>query len=150
MAWIRLSEKKDIDYIAPRMRQADVAEVRASDGCSPLEALRMSYSLSEPCFTGMDGDTPIAMFGAVPLLDNVGSVWLLGTDAISESIPISFLRWSRRFLPFLMEPYDMVCNLVDARNTVHIKWIRWLGFNFLNKTIHGPEQLPFYEFARLA
>lgn len=149
MIWIRLATEEDVAQMAPKLRQADKNEVWASDGYSPLEALRTSYSLSKPCFTAVLDDEPLAMFGTVPILSNVGSIWLLGTDSVSKA-PTSFLRWSRRLLPFLLQPYDMVCNLVDARNTVHIRWIRWLGFTFIRKTTHGPQQLPFYEFARLA
>tara|TARA_R100001460_G_scaffold107919_1_gene157583 strand:- start:617 stop:1081 length:465 start_codon:yes stop_codon:yes gene_type:complete len=147
--WIKESKKDDIDYIASNMRKADRDEVWASDRCTPLEALTISYGMSKPCFTGMDGQTPVAMFGVVPLLENIGSIWLLGTDVISDSKPISFLRWSKKFFPTLTKSYDMVCNRVDGRNKVHIKWIKWLGFTFINEVNHGPDQLPFYEFARL-
>jgi len=150
VTWIRLATEEDIAYIAPRMRQADKDEVWASGGYMPEEALRMSYRASEPCFAAVNGDEPVTMFGVAPLTDNVGAIWLLGTDAITDKIPISFLRWSRRFLPFLMEPYDMVCNQVYAGNTVHIKWIRWLGFSFIRETKFGPRNNRFYEFARLS
>ena len=81
--------------------------------------------------------------------EEVGAIWLLGTDAITNDIPTAFLRHSKRFLPFLTEPYDMVCNIVDKRNEVHIKWIKWLGFSFIRELNYGPKDLPFYEFARL-
>lgn len=150
MSWIRLATEEDIAYVAPRMRQADKDEVWASGGYEPEEALRLSYRASRPCFAGVnDKNEPSALFGAAPLSDNVGAVWLLGTNSIDTS-PISFLRWSKKFFPYVMEPYDMVCNLVHAENAVHIKWLRWLGFSFLRKVKHGPEQQPFYEFARLS
>lgn len=149
MTWIRLATEEDIAQMAPKLRQADKDEVWASGAYLPEDALRASYSASEPCFAAVADGEPHALFGVAPLTDNVGAIWLLGTDAIDTN-PITFLRWSRRFLPFLMEPYDMVCNLVHARNTVHIKWLRWLGFCFLREVSHGPEQQPFYEFARLS
>ena len=150
MAWIRLATDEDVEWLAPRLRQADKDEVKASGGWEPEEALRMSFEASEPCFAGLFGQGELAvLFGAAPVTDNVGAVWLLGTDLI-ETYPMSFLRWSKKFLPFIAEPYDLICNHVDARNTVHIKWLRWLGFHFLRKVNHGPFQLPFYEFARLS
>ncbi len=150
MTWIRLATEEDISYVAPRLRQADKEEVWASGSYLPEDALRASYRASEPCFAGVEQDKPVALFGVAPVSSNVGAIWLLGTDAISNKIPISFLRWSRRFLPFLLEPYDMVCNQVHAKNTVHIKWLRWLGFTFINKIERGPYNEQFYEFARLS
>jgi len=146
--WIDIATEDDVVQMAPRLRQADKDEVWASGGYLPEDALRASYSSSQPCFAFRGPSGPQALFGIAPISGNVGAIWLLGTDAIDTN-PITFLRWSRRFLPFLIQPYDMVCNLVYAGNTVHIKWLRWLGFVFLREVKHGPEHLPFYEFARL-
>ena len=146
------SEEGDVEFVSSRMRQADVNEVKARGYQCPEEALRMSCEGSKPeCYTAVTDGIPIAMMGVVPFEDNprIGSIWLLGTDEITNTVPMSFLRWSRRFLPIMMEPYDLVCNMVDKRNTVHIKWLEWLKFSFLRETIHGPEQRPFYEFAKV-
>lgn len=147
--WIDLATEDDVVQMAPRLRQADKDEVWASGGYLPEDALRASYRASQPCFAFRGPAGPQALFGVAPMYENVGAIWLLGTDAI-DTTPITFLRWSRRFLPFLIEPYDMVCNLVHTRNTVHIKWLRWLGFCFIREVKHGPEHQSFYEFARLS
>tara|TARA_R100001509_G_scaffold74845_2_gene41854 strand:+ start:2182 stop:2637 length:456 start_codon:yes stop_codon:yes gene_type:complete len=149
VSWVRLATEQDLDSMSTRLREADKKEVEASGGYQPEEALRLSYESSDTCFAFGSPEDVWAMFGVTTMFDNVGAIWLLGTDAIDTN-PIAFLRWSRRFLPFLLEPYDMVCNLVHAENTVHIKWLRWLGFAFIRKVSHGPKQLPFYEFARLS
>ena len=144
--------ESDIDYIAPRMREADLKEIEAVGIPDPHEALRSSYYGSKPlCYTGIGCGVPIAMMGVVPSTDNPrwGNIWLLGTDDITDTVPISFLKWTRKFFPVMIEPYDLVFNLVDKRNTVHIKWIKWLGFAFLREVIHGPQHRPFYEFARM-
>lgn len=154
MSWVRLAVEGDITQIAPKLRQADKQEVWASGGYSPEEALRVSYRASEPCYAFVGPKGLQALFGVAPtVLGNssggtIGAIWLLGTDAIDTN-PITFLRWSRNFLPFLIQPYDMVCNLVHAKNTLHIKWLRWLGFSVIRQVEHGPEHEPFYEFARL-
>ena len=148
MIHVRLSVEEDIPLVASEMRSEDVEEIRASGGHTPEEALRIGYRASEPCFTAELGGRPFAMFGTGPHEDKVGWIWLLGTDDIG-TCPVSFLRWSKKMLPYLLQPYAMVWNLVDARNTVHIKWLRWLGFTLIRRVNHGPQQLPFYEFARL-
>ena len=72
---------------------------------------------------------------------------MLGTDLIEE-MGISFLRVSRAWVDNLMERYDGVGNAVDARNEVHIKWLQWVGFEFLPAVSMGPFALPFIPFYR--
>lgn len=146
------SVASDIDYISTRLRDPDLREIKALGDFTPREALEMSYFGSRPkCYTAIGKGIPVAMFGVVPFEENDrwGSIWLLGTDGVTDDIPITFLKWTKRFLPILLEPYDMVCNLVDKRNEVHVKWLRWLGFSFIRELRHGPENRTFYEFARL-
>ena len=148
MAWVRAAAEVDVDFIARNMREADRMEC-AAYGKSPYLALSEGFQCSLPCFTGMVDDRPVVMFGVVPLGDGIGSIWLLGTDAITNEIPVAFLRWTKRLLPVLTEPLTLVCNAVDKRNVVHVKWLRWLGFTFIREVRLGPSDLPFYEFARL-
>ena len=49
-------------------------------------------------------------------------------------------QWHKRF--------DLLYNWVDARNKVHVKWLRWLGFIFINKH-HNDQGIPFYEFVKV-
>ena len=146
------SVRSDIDYIAPRLREPDLREIKALGDFSAEEALTISYFGSKPkCYTAIGKGVPVAMFGVVPFEENErwGSIWLLGADDVTNKVPIPFLKWTKKFLPILLEPYDMVCNIVDTRNEVHIKWIKWLGFSFVRELRHGPENRTFYEFARL-
>lgn len=147
----RPSIEADVKDVAEKLRQPDIDEIKAL-GREPEEALRESYFGSEPrCYTTAFKGVPMAMFGVVPFTDHPkwGSIWLLGTDDVTDGAPISFLKWTKLFFPTLIEPYDMVCNIVDKRNTVHIKWIKWLGFKFIREVKAGPYNKTFYEFARL-
>ena len=146
------SEISHISPIARSMREADRMELYATGTESPYQALWLGHRYSKPTgFTFMFEGRPVCMFGVSPSEVNpkVGSIWLLGTDDITNKCSFHFLRWSKRFLPTLMEPYEMVCNIVDARNTVHIKWIKWLGFKFIRPIIYGPEKRVFWEFAEV-
>ena len=83
------------------------------------------------------------MFGVSPHFEEgIGFIWLLGTDEIKD-ISWQFLRESREWLEKISSPYKMVCNMVHEENTVHIKWLKFLGFTFLKRT------KPFIEFARI-
>jgi hypothetical protein len=144
----RIAVEADIDVVAQDMREADKDEVEASGGFSPLEALLVSYRASEPCYAATLDDRAVALFGVSPADADVGVIWMLGTNDITDH-PVTFMRWSRTVVPMLIRPYKMVCNIVDKRNTAHVEWIRRTGFSFIREIIHGPQNITFYEFARL-
>ncbi len=75
-----------------------------------------------------------------------GEVWMLCTPAIHE-YPITFAREAKRFIDSREEP--LLWNIVDKRNTVHLKLLKFLGFIFLREISHGPNQLSFIEFCRV-
>ncbi|WP_438027644.1 hypothetical protein [Sorangium sp. So ce233] len=64
--------------------------------------------------------------------------------------PLPFLRNSRAWVDKLMDGYQTLWNVVDARNEIHIRWLRWCGFTIL-RTIenYGVEARRFHEFARM-
>ena len=148
MITIKKSTNDDAKYLAFNLRDADRLELKALGIKSPHKSLKEAVGLPA-CFTAFVHQTPMSMFGVHTIEDGIGSIWLLGTDAITDKVPISFLRYSKRVLPELIKPYNLVCNMVDVRNTVHVKWIEWLGFNFIREVTCGPDNNQFYEFAKL-
>lgn len=135
--------------MASRLREADLREIEAHAGIGAETALGIGLQRSSQCYTGLWKDEPFIMFGAGRVFEDVGNVWLLGTDRVKEA-RVPLLRQSRRWLGELHKEYPLLFNYVDARNTLHIKWLRWLDFRFIN--LHpqfGVGGLPFYEFVRL-
>tara|TARA_Y100001938_G_C8052372_1_gene412524 strand:- start:709 stop:1185 length:477 start_codon:yes stop_codon:yes gene_type:complete len=148
-AYVRPSVLEDVEYLAPRLRDEDVAEAQAHSGVSAYDALKIGFENCLNCGTGVLKDEPILMFGASQILPDVGMVWMLGTDKIAEG-RVSVLRQSKEWLAELHEEFELLFNYVDARNEVHIKWLKWLGFSFIN--LHpefGVGKLPFYEIVRI-
>ena len=146
---IRPAEGIDVVIIADSMRPADLREIKATGTEDPELALMNGMELSSPsCYTITMDDMPIAMFGTAPveLIPDFASIWMLGTSDIEEC-PISFLRLCKETLPRLISPYDMVFNIMDKRNDLHVKFVKWLGFTFIREKEFGPDRLPFYEFA---
>ena len=43
----------------------------------------------------------------------------------------------------------MLWNIVDKRNTTHLKLLKFLGFKFLREVSYGPNNLTFIEFCRV-
>ena len=156
MTTIRKAEIADADYLAPLLRPADLLEIEATlgPGADVREVLRVSVKYSDPCLVGLDPKTgkPILVAGVVPDLEHnnpkVGTVWMLGTPEI-ESYPVKFTRWGRKVVGLFHEKYSLLHNFVDARNDVHIKWLRLLGFVFISIKKRGPQQSRFFEFVRL-
>lgn len=133
-----------IDSIAPRMRTADVDELRASSGRSPHDALRYSVARSEIAYTVEFNGVPETMFGCgtVDVLGRVGAPWLLGTDAVEHNYR-HFLRGSIFWLRKMRQDYALLRNAVDDRNEVSKRWLAWLGFSLGETVPMGYERLPF-------
>jgi hypothetical protein len=132
------------------MRAADIAEVRASCGLDHYSALLESIRSSSCCYTAWVGQSPIAIFGIAPT-DNpsIARIWLLGTDQI-QGHALEFLRKSREWVDHFQSIHPVLFNNIDARNTVHIRWLQWLGFTFINQfPDYGAESRPFYQFVRI-
>ena len=142
---------EDIDFIAPRLRKADYNECMASTGQKPRGVLHRSLDLGDISLTlrASNGDR-VGLCGVVPSpLAEAGIVWMVATDDIYQH-QITFLRNSKRALKHLSEDYLVLFNCVDARNSLHIKWLRWMGFTFINKhENYGAEKRLFYEFVRI-
>lgn len=141
------AEEAHVDAMLGRIRQADIDELWASNRVTPEEALRAGLRLSTSVWTGMVDGRPICMFGVVPasLLGGVGVPWMIGTTDI-ERHQHAFLRRCRPHVAHMRRLYTHLANMVDARNRVAMRWLRWLGFRLGEPVPHGPDGLPFRPF----
>ncbi len=87
----------------------------------------------------------------VPTDDLTGAVWLLGSDALTQPpLRRQFLVEGTVYLDTLHRFRPLLWNVVDERNTLHVRWLKWMGFTFINRhPYYGAEQRPFLEFVRL-
>lgn len=136
--------------LAPVLRREDTDEIRAASGLDPEAALLHGVDTGDPVYAFYSPTGKIAgMFGVTPMGDREGAVWLLASDEVMK-YPMTFLRRCRNTLDTLYEKYDVLFNYVDARNEVHIQWLRWMGFSFVAYyPEYGVEKRPFYEIVRL-
>lgn len=131
-AWIRESLPGDLEAVVADARPADVAEMAAL-GFDFETALRASVERSHWTATGILDGRPLCLFGVAPgsLLSGVGVPWMLGTRRMEQrAVQLPFLRASRRVVAAMLATYPVLTNVVDARNTLAIGWLRWLGFEF--------------------
>lgn len=133
----RPSNQYDSEYIGANMRKVDVKEFREQGiNMHPTAVLEDGRAYSDLAWTIIADNTPIAMFGVVPMWQesvrwkkSIGSIWLLGTDDV-ETFSKDFIRASKHWLQRVSKNYDLVGNNVHMSNSVHLRWLEWLGFDF--------------------
>ncbi len=148
MLAVRLGLPGDAAALTPRLRVEDIHEIEAATGEEPLAAVERCCAASDPCCAITTDDRVIALFGVVPDGPDKGIVWLVGSDEIA-SRPFTFARASRVWVDRLHERYQILWNYADARNEVHLRWLRFCGFTIHRRVDqHGAGRRPFYEFSR--
>ena len=70
---------------------------------------------------------------------------MVGTDAIDRHA-FAFIKGSRSAIRTLFAQWGRLYNLVDARNTRAVRWLRFLGFTIEKPIPYGVENLPFHPF----
>jgi hypothetical protein len=143
---VRPADLEDAESLAPRLRQADANEIAACSGRPAIEALRDGVAWSaDPCAV-IEAGSPIALFGVVDQGDGSGSPWLLGSDRIVANW-FEFARRSSVELARVREPWPFLWNYVHDENTLHKRWLGWLGFDFVHLEPHyGVARVPFWRF----
>jgi hypothetical protein len=126
------AKREDAIWLSSRLRPDDSREIITSTGRAPEEIVPLSFDISDECFTvrSQHSDEPIAIYGVVDDYTDarMGVVWLLATPRMS-SISRSFLRKAPELLDYLAGHYTRgLHNLVDARNTLHLRWLQKTGF----------------------
>ena len=128
--------------MASNLRQEDLREVVEGHGAQPTIDIPLnSLRGSSVYFTVPDG-----RIAGLAGIEEDGRIWMLCTSAIHD-FPITFAREAKRYVDSRQE--KLLWNIVDKRNTVHLKLLRFLGFKFLRELKHGPNQLTFIEFCRV-
>ena len=128
--------------VASNLRPDDRREVEEGHGIpSALLPSLMSQNPSYVYFTVPDGKTA-GMAG----VGQEGDIWMLCTPEIHR-YPITFAREAKRYVDSRTEP--LLWNIVDSRNEAHLRLLKFLGFKFLRKVKHGPNNITFIEFCRV-
>jgi hypothetical protein len=140
MPRLRPATLEDCVFIAQRLRAADRAEIEALDGSDPEAAIIESFSRSVHCNVMEHNGEPFAIYGVTPdeLCSDCtkGISWMLGTDDLARH-SAWFLRNCAGMLEGMHEHFPLIHNVVDVRNEVHIRWLRWAGFTFGKQYPHN-------------
>ncbi len=128
--------------VASNLREDDYREVYEGHGHFPLLYLPLAAFNGDTVWFEVPNGKTAGMAG----VQSGGKIWMLCTPAIHE-YPLTFARESKRFVESRKE--KLLWNIVDKRNTAHLKLLKFLGFKFLRELKHGPNQLTFIEFCRV-
>lgn len=143
----RPAKPADAARLAPSLRAADLAEVRASDSLDAQAALERSLTLSAEAYAGLVDGELAALFGVrrLSLASRAGSPWLLTGEAITAH-PRTLVQASRGILDVWRHDYVWLGNWVDARHLRAKRWLCWLGFELHPARPYGVGRLPFHFF----
>ena len=128
--------------VASNLRKDDYREVFEGHGHYPLLYLPLAAFNGDTVWFEVPNGRTAGMAG----VQEGGQIWMLCTDAIHD-YPLTFAREAKRFIESREE--QLLWNIVDKRNTAHLKLLKFLGFKFLRELKHGPNQLTFIEFCRV-
>ena len=128
--------------VASNLLPDDYREVAEGHGHDPVEAIPQCSQIGDTVYFNVPDGQLAGVAGVQP----DGRIWMLCTPAILK-YPKTFAREAKRFVESRNE--KLLWNIVDKRNTVHIKLLRFLGFKFLREVKHGPNNLSFIEFCRV-
>jgi len=128
--------------VASNLLPEDRREVEEGHGYDPTVILPSTYDMGDSVYFRV----PNGELAGIAGVHDKGQIWMLCTPAILK-YPVTFAREAKRYVDSRQE--KLLWNIVDKRNTVHLKLLRFLGFKFLRELKHGPNQLTFIEFCRV-
>ena len=128
--------------VASNLLPDDRREVTEGHGHDPENALVVGINNCDSVYFKVPNGKIAGMAG----VHNNGQIWMLCTDAIYD-YPHTFAREAKRYVNARTE--KLLWNIVDERNSVHLKLLRFLGFKFLRRFPYGPNNLSFIEFCRV-
>ena len=124
--------------VASSLSPDDYREVTEGYGLQTQDVI--DGSLTEDSYYFESPNGKIAAIGGV---EKDGLIWMLCTPLV-EQYSFSFVRACKQMLNSRNEP--LLWNIVDKRNTVHLKLLKFLGFKFEKEISYGPNNLPFIKF----
>lgn len=126
----------DIRYIADNLRQSDLDEITASHGMDARDGIELSVELSDFCDVMVVDGLPICIFGLVITPAGEGIPWMLGTNEIKNHKKV-FWEASKKTIKLMISVCNSLYNMVHAKNTISIEWLKKLGFEISPPEPHG-------------
>jgi len=141
----RPTNQSDINTLIENLRKEDKREIVSKTGTKDIKkTLVKGWLTADYCNSFFKEDILIGIYGVVASdAKEVGSPFMLLTNEI-KSTPIGFLKHCKQKVSDMENKYKVLFNYIDSRNELHLRWLKWLGFEIINEKIFN--KVPFYGF----
>jgi len=144
---IHTASRMDAIYVAQNLQDDDRQELIGLGHANPewVTILSVYYSDTSVVFKNPNGD--ICGIAGVSRTDaHSGAIWMLTTPHV-RPYPKLFYKEAKKWVE-QQTSYEMLHNIADPRNKMHMKLLHMLGFKRLSYVI-TPTNLTYVEFAKL-
>jgi hypothetical protein len=137
-------EPKDRDFVLTLdINKIGKAEIIASTGKTPLEALADSLDASLHVWFGVEDSVVVGVGGiALHANEGLGVLWMISDETFMRKnlFTVNALTFDLIDYCFATLGLQCLCNYIDLRNKQSIKWLKSIGFEFMDKprTLHDP------------
>lgn len=142
--YVRVATREDCFDLAPRLREADRQEIAHAHGLEPVQSLLIGFHSGETFAAVYEGRV-IALFGCTGIPGVAGCPWMLASPEL-QKFRKQFVQECRPYCLMMLAVYRHLENRVWCGNTVHIRWLKWLGFTFDPPAPYGIHGEPFKRF----
>lgn len=141
----------DVNELNELVRPEDRREIEEISGGTFLRSMQLGLLCSPLVVTARAPNGNLGcIVGVTPYGTGKGTVWMAGTPEIERN-KIAFTRGTAEFLRRSSTHFHTLFNVCDARNEVHVNWLRRTGFSLLRRVENfGAKGVPVIEFARIA
>lgn len=144
IAEIRTTQKH-INELSENIRDADKEEIIAKTGKQDFKkVIVQGWLIADTCKTVLVDNKVAFVYGIVESEHkDIGSPFMLATPLISK-IKIPLIKNCRQRVYEMEQKYKMLFNYIDSRNDLHLRFIKWCGFEIINEKIFN--NVKFYGF----
>lgn len=136
--------KEHVEAILDDIRPEDYREWYAGTGKPFMESLESVFADENhyaKVALGPDGKGLI-FWGVDNSRKTCGNVWMFATTSAAK-MQIALHKALLPHLEEMQERWGLLRALADSRNTLHHRWLKWLGFKFVNELPYNPFGLHF-------
>ena len=144
---IHPATRLDAMYVAANLQEDDRQELAGLGHADHEMAVVLSVYHSEPAVTFWNPDGNICGVAGVSRTDaHCGAIWMLTTPHV-RPYPKLFFKEAKKWVE-QQTSFEMLYNIADPRNKMHLKLLHMLGFKRLSY-VTTPTNLTYVEFAKL-
>ena len=137
---------QDIKDLANNLRKEDEREVRTLTQEDPVKSLIRGFVVSKMCKVVFLNKKLVLIYGVAKTSDpEIGSPYMLATNELPK-IGVRFVGNSKDRIDKMHEHYPVLFNYIDSRNKLHLKWLKWCGFEIIGFKIFN--NVKFYRFIK--